>query len=202
MARGHILQPVGQIGVVRGGWCSRHQHPEAALAVVEAWQRLVLDGLIVNWPSKDPRYDTQGHGEMFQLTPRRATSRETSRLRARPTWRAGARGPAPPRDCPGSTGRLRGEWALPRAPGRPTGRRRVTLNGRWRGFVGARWRARSSQRSRSWPLGCIGHGLLSRTLGTHLGGSAGTRHQPPGTSRNQGSGTALSLATALNDRGT
>ena len=114
MARGHILQPVGQIGVVRGGWCSRHQHPEAALAVVEAWQRLVLDGLIVNWPSKDPRYDTQGHGEMFQLTPRRATSRETSRLRARPTWRAGARGPAPPRDCPGSTGRLRGEWALPR----------------------------------------------------------------------------------------
>lgn len=45
-----------------------HQHPGAVLAIIEAWQRLVLDGLIVNWPSKDPRYDTQGHGEIFQLT--------------------------------------------------------------------------------------------------------------------------------------
>ena len=45
-----------------------HEHQDAALAIAEAWQRLVLDGLIVNWPSKDPRYDTQGHGKMFQLT--------------------------------------------------------------------------------------------------------------------------------------
>lgn len=46
----------------------QHQHPTAVLAIVEAWQRLVLDGLIVNWPSKDPHYDTQGQGEIFQLT--------------------------------------------------------------------------------------------------------------------------------------
>jgi hypothetical protein len=29
------------------------------MALVEAWQRLVLDGLIVDWPSKDPAHDTK-----------------------------------------------------------------------------------------------------------------------------------------------
>jgi len=45
-----------------------HANPKAAMALAEAWQRLVLDGLIVDWPPKDPRYNTEGHGEMFQLT--------------------------------------------------------------------------------------------------------------------------------------
>ncbi len=40
----------------------------ATMALVEAWQRLMLDGLIVNWPAKDPQYSTEGFGELFQLT--------------------------------------------------------------------------------------------------------------------------------------
>ena len=38
------------------------------MALVEAWQRLVLDGLIVDWPPKDPAHDTRNFGEVFQLT--------------------------------------------------------------------------------------------------------------------------------------
>lgn len=43
------------------------EHPVAIMALVEAWQRLVLDALIVNWPQKDPQY-SDGWGEVFQLT--------------------------------------------------------------------------------------------------------------------------------------
>lgn len=42
-----------------------------------------------------------------------ATSQETCRLHARAGLRASATGSAPPRDPRGSSGRLRGEWALP-----------------------------------------------------------------------------------------
>ena len=44
------------------------EHPVATMALVEAWQRLVLDALIVNWPQKDPQYSSDGWGEVFQLT--------------------------------------------------------------------------------------------------------------------------------------
>lgn len=44
------------------------EHPQATVALAEAWQRLVVDGLIVNWPPKDPQYTSSGFGEMFQLT--------------------------------------------------------------------------------------------------------------------------------------
>ncbi len=59
--------PLGQMTCNTGdGLISAN--PKAAMALVEAWQRLVLDGLIVDWPPKDPRYEREGHGEMFQLT--------------------------------------------------------------------------------------------------------------------------------------
>jgi uncharacterized protein (TIGR02391 family) len=45
-----------------------NQHPAATLALAEAWQRLVVDGLIVDWPPRDPQYTSEGFGEMFQLT--------------------------------------------------------------------------------------------------------------------------------------
>jgi uncharacterized protein (TIGR02391 family) len=44
------------------------RHPGLVIALVEAWQRLVLDGLLVNWPPQDPHYQSEGHGEMFQMT--------------------------------------------------------------------------------------------------------------------------------------
>jgi uncharacterized protein (TIGR02391 family) len=44
------------------------EYPAATLALAEAWQRLVLDGLIVNWPTNDPRYRTETFGEILQLT--------------------------------------------------------------------------------------------------------------------------------------
>ncbi len=43
-------------------------YPAATRGLVEAWQQLALDGLIVNWPPKDPRYTTDGIGEPFMLT--------------------------------------------------------------------------------------------------------------------------------------
>lgn len=45
-----------------------HEHAAETLALAEAWQRLVLDGLVVNWPPEDPQFGTKGFGEMFQLT--------------------------------------------------------------------------------------------------------------------------------------
>jgi uncharacterized protein (TIGR02391 family) len=45
-----------------------HDYPRETVALAEAWQRLVLDGLIVNWPPKDPQFNSSGFGEMFQLT--------------------------------------------------------------------------------------------------------------------------------------
>jgi hypothetical protein len=44
------------------------EHLQATVALAEAWQRLALDGLIVNWPPQDPQYTSSGFGEMFQLT--------------------------------------------------------------------------------------------------------------------------------------
>ena len=44
------------------------EHPAAVMSLVEGWQRLVLDGLLVDWPPKDRQYTTEGHGEMYQLT--------------------------------------------------------------------------------------------------------------------------------------
>ena len=48
--------PLGQMTCNTGdGLISAN--PKAAMALVEAWQRLVLDGLIVDLPPKDPRYE-------------------------------------------------------------------------------------------------------------------------------------------------
>jgi uncharacterized protein (TIGR02391 family) len=43
-------------------------NPAATLALAEGWQRLVLDGLIVDWPPTDPQYPNNGRGDVFQLT--------------------------------------------------------------------------------------------------------------------------------------
>lgn len=45
-----------------------HAHAGAAKALAEAWQRLVVDGLIVDWPAYDPRHETVSRGDVFQIS--------------------------------------------------------------------------------------------------------------------------------------
>lgn len=43
-------------------------NPEAAANIASALQRLLVDGLLVDWPPSDPSYTTEGQGDVFQLT--------------------------------------------------------------------------------------------------------------------------------------
>lgn len=45
-----------------------HAHAGAAKALAEAWQRLVVDGLIVDWPAYDPQHETASRGDVFQIS--------------------------------------------------------------------------------------------------------------------------------------
>jgi uncharacterized protein (TIGR02391 family) len=42
--------------------------PTATIALMEAWQQLILNGLIVDWPARDPAYPGPTQGDVFQLT--------------------------------------------------------------------------------------------------------------------------------------
>lgn len=91
-------QPAGNMTVTHSDDLMQ-EHQAAVMSLVEGWQRLVLDGLLVDWPPKDRRYTTEGHGEMYQLT------RWAAGARARWLWErldccpAAARGRASPAPC-------------------------------------------------------------------------------------------------------
>src|ERR1700733_10286237 len=46
-----------QVGMTRE--YPMQDNPQATVALAEAWQRLVLDALIVNWPPSDPQYQSE-----------------------------------------------------------------------------------------------------------------------------------------------
>jgi uncharacterized protein (TIGR02391 family) len=65
------------------------EHPDAAVALAAALDRLIHHGLLVAWPPADPRYENSGRGEMRSWTRlgvdlrRRSNARDVVRARGR-----------------------------------------------------------------------------------------------------------------------
>lgn len=45
-----------------------HDRPELTAALAEAWQRMFLEGLVVDWPPEDPKYTAPGQRDVYMLT--------------------------------------------------------------------------------------------------------------------------------------
>lgn len=68
----HVLRdatpPAASSGMISYESDVLHAHTSAAKALAEAWQRLVVDGLIVDWPAYDPRHEAVSRGDVFQIS--------------------------------------------------------------------------------------------------------------------------------------